>query len=536
MAAQVYLYNRFSSVEQRKGGSLERQAEYAKNIAKKYGLKINDELIMTDEGLSAFHAKHLKRGALGLFMSSVESGLVDEGSVLIIESLDRLSREDILSAQTLFLSLVNRGITIVTAIDEQVYSQQSLREQPLQFIQPLALMIRAHDESLTKQKRSVAFIKQQVKKFKLDGSGDVAGSTPYWISKTPNGYELNENSDSVKVIVEQYLNNKGLNQIARYLTENGYSTPSNKRDSWGVTTIRKILDNPALYGLKAFKMKSLLNGREIIEKFELEGYYPSITTRANFLSIQAAKASRTNSRESYGNNTYFLSSYGKNKVVCSVCRTTVRSQLQKQYNRKGEFTKTAYRLHCGKHKETLDCCKSFEASELEKAFLSAVASNISASEIKEKSIDLDSIDSKKAEIGDLKTQLTKMFEILLDINDNDFLVQAKDKIQSLEKEKIKLEDELAELETETPQLRCEDHIKLNQLVDECQDIKSGDLRVQLKQMLLKIVDQIIIDFKAKSLAVIFKNSDPITITYDRKNKSYISEAFIQIRLRKDRFR
>ena len=53
------------------------------------GLEINEELVMTDRGLSAFHAEHKSKGALGVFLKLVEEDKIKPGSVLIVESLDR---------------------------------------------------------------------------------------------------------------------------------------------------------------------------------------------------------------------------------------------------------------------------------------------------------------------------------------------------------------------------------------------------------------------------------------------------------------
>ncbi|TKF29314.1 recombinase family protein [Enterovibrio norvegicus] len=217
MVAQVYSYRRFSSPQQKFGGSIERQNDYANLIAEEYGLTLNEKLVMTDEGLSAFHAEHVSRGALGIFIKAVEEGLVERGSILIVESLDRLSRDQPMDAMHQFNELIGKGITIITANDSQVYNTASIAKDPSKLFISIAIMIRAHDESLTKQKRSVAFVKQQVRKFELEGKGDVAGTTPFWLSRTKKGFILNEHADIARDIVTSYLSNKGLNTISREL-------------------------------------------------------------------------------------------------------------------------------------------------------------------------------------------------------------------------------------------------------------------------------------------------------------------------------
>ncbi len=63
---RVYSYIRFSTPEQAKGHSLQRQLDYTRRFADEHGLYLDDSLTLRDEGLSAYHQAHIKRGALGL--------------------------------------------------------------------------------------------------------------------------------------------------------------------------------------------------------------------------------------------------------------------------------------------------------------------------------------------------------------------------------------------------------------------------------------------------------------------------------------
>ena len=76
---------------------------------------------------------------------------MERGSYLIVESLDRLSREEILPAHTLFLSIVQAGINLVTLIDKRVYRAKTTNL--VDMITSLVIMERAHDESKTKSMR-----------------------------------------------------------------------------------------------------------------------------------------------------------------------------------------------------------------------------------------------------------------------------------------------------------------------------------------------------------------------------------------------
>src|SRR4051812_945485 len=96
---KAYSYIRFSTPEQRKGDSLERQTDKASNYAAEHGLELDTELNLTDLGVSGYRLKNAKVGALGLFMRAVEDGRVASGSYLLIENVDRLTRANMLDAQ-----------------------------------------------------------------------------------------------------------------------------------------------------------------------------------------------------------------------------------------------------------------------------------------------------------------------------------------------------------------------------------------------------------------------------------------------------
>ena len=90
---KAYSYIRFSTPEQEKGDSLRRQIEQSETYAQTHGLTLDDSLRLTDRGLSAFHGIHRTKGALGEFHRLVEQGEIEPGSVLLVESLDRLLRD-----------------------------------------------------------------------------------------------------------------------------------------------------------------------------------------------------------------------------------------------------------------------------------------------------------------------------------------------------------------------------------------------------------------------------------------------------------
>ena len=82
----AFSYERVSSGAQAKEGrvGLERQADELLPFCERHGLTPNPDPIK-DEGLSAFHGKHWKSGNLGGSITAAEQGLIQEGSILVVE-------------------------------------------------------------------------------------------------------------------------------------------------------------------------------------------------------------------------------------------------------------------------------------------------------------------------------------------------------------------------------------------------------------------------------------------------------------------
>jgi DNA invertase Pin-like site-specific DNA recombinase len=90
---KAYSYTRFSTPEQAKGDSATRQALAAQRWAEQHEVELDTELTFRDEGVSAFEGMNAERGALGEFLRAVERGDVPKNSWLLVESLDRISRQ-----------------------------------------------------------------------------------------------------------------------------------------------------------------------------------------------------------------------------------------------------------------------------------------------------------------------------------------------------------------------------------------------------------------------------------------------------------
>lgn len=59
--------------------------------------------------MSAYDRSNVVRGALGGFLEAVNRGRIEPGSYLLVESLDRLFRAQVLEALKVFISILEKG-------------------------------------------------------------------------------------------------------------------------------------------------------------------------------------------------------------------------------------------------------------------------------------------------------------------------------------------------------------------------------------------------------------------------------------------
>ncbi|OIN72659.1 hypothetical protein BL248_15695 [Ralstonia solanacearum] len=118
------------------------------------------------------------RGALGGFLEAINRGRIAVGSYLLVESLDRLSRAQVLDALKVFISILEKGITIVTLADGMVYNTESVGSNFGSLMFSITIMARAHEESATKSRRLKA---AWTSKRKDIGTKKLTGQCPRWM-------------------------------------------------------------------------------------------------------------------------------------------------------------------------------------------------------------------------------------------------------------------------------------------------------------------------------------------------------------------
>jgi DNA invertase Pin-like site-specific DNA recombinase len=282
----AFSYLRFSSPEQAKGDSVRRQTELRERFLKRLGLPLDDSLVLTDAGVSSFRGRHRgDRYALGRFLALVEAGRVPRGSYLVIENLDRLSREDIQPALLLFLSLLQAGIRIVQLSPaEQVFDDKS---ESMTIMMAIMELSRGNSESRMKSERvkaSWAAKRQRAR----DGKA-ATSRCPAWLRREGDGFALvPDKAAAVRRLFELSAAGYGITALIRELVAAGVPPLGTAR--WHKGTVGQILVNRAAVG----EWQPLKGGRP--EGEPVPGYFPAVVTEALFHRVQAGLAERSRFR------------------------------------------------------------------------------------------------------------------------------------------------------------------------------------------------------------------------------------------------
>jgi DNA invertase Pin-like site-specific DNA recombinase len=295
----AFSYVRFSTREQRKGDSLRRQAAATLAWCKRNGARLDTSHTFHDLGKSAFLGEHRKnpdRHALAAFLKMVEEGRIPRGSYLVIESLDRLTREHVRAALMLCLGLIEAGVRIVQlSPTELVYDEKSDEMSLMLMIVELS---RGHRESKRKsdligpawaEKKEAARNGQPQpggRGRRVAGMRLLTHMLPFWVEeKGGKPVLIPERAAAVRRVFELYAAGYGLTLLCRRLREEG--VPAFGPGGWKRAYVGAILrDRRALGEHQPRHRDGSPDGDPI------PGYYPQVITQLEWDSCRGLAVRR----------------------------------------------------------------------------------------------------------------------------------------------------------------------------------------------------------------------------------------------------
>lgn len=518
MKPKAYSYVRFSSPEQARGDSLRRQVELSEQYAIKHGLVLDDRLMLTDKGLSAYKGHHRTKGALGEFLKLVEQGQIPKGSVLIVENMDRLSRQQVLDALNQFTGIIQAGIRLVTLQDGMEYDLDSINQNWTQLIISITYMARAHEESEAKSKRLKA---SWTNKRHRASNGEIklTSRAPAWLELIDKRFLIiAERAEAVRQIFEMKLSGKGVHHIEQAMNRQDGWKP---KKGWRKSYINKILRNRSVIG--EYQPHKMIDGKRQPVGEAIPDYFPAIIDKALFDRVQEQfKRNREIKGNAGGRNGKISNLFG-HIAYCRYCNGPMA------FVNKGPGPKGGQYLICDRARRGLDCHRySIRYDQVEPLILEYCigldASQILPGNDKRQS-ELTELRSRcqaiDGELGQIGPKIDNLLDSISDTDSKELRKVLEDRANKILEQKQKLEADRQEVQTSIDDLISagqETEQRLNSIRElfdflgsaEGQDLI--DVRASLRDQLRRLIDKIIIQADQNSMAVFFSTGERRSLT------------------------
>lgn len=291
-----FAYARFSDPNQAVGDSLRRQGVGPLAWCQANGVELDESLELVDRGKSAYCREGLDEYALGEFIKLIGTR-VPVNSFLLIENLDRLSRERPRVAMMLFCQILEKKVHIVQLDPLHVFWHDREDDEAYDLDRANRGFDRAHNDSKLRSKRIGA---AWAEKRKNAGRAIVTRRLPGWVrfnEATGKLEAIDERAAVVKAIFAMALDGRGTYQIAREL--NAQKVPSWRVPTkafrgkaaakrWVTATVRGILDSASVTGRYQPMRGSRVRGRPRPQADgpPVENYYPRVVADETFESVR----------------------------------------------------------------------------------------------------------------------------------------------------------------------------------------------------------------------------------------------------------
>lgn len=294
-------------------------------MAAAHGWRVIDEII--DEGVSAFRGAHSDIGALGQFIRSVEDGAYPDGVILIVERLDRLSREAPEIAFAAMLRMTGAGVVVATVDGNRQY-----RTGQFGMAEIIEIIVKAqlsHEESAKKSDRVGRAWANKRERLAKGYMGVVTRRAPAWLrveGEPPRFVVDEECAEVVRRIFNLSLNGYGKHSVARLLNEE--QTPTfGRATAWHASSVQKILASKAVMGIFQAHTKPKGGKREVAGD-QIEGYFPAVIDPSLHARATAARDSRSRKTRGKGRR---LTNIFSGLATCKDCgaRMTLRAKGRK---------------------------------------------------------------------------------------------------------------------------------------------------------------------------------------------------------------
>lgn len=368
----AYSYLRFSSKKQELGDSLKRQKEERDkwlSANPEYKLAPEDFNI-EDLAVSAFKTKRKKnqdyvnpldallsgsnldpkQGNLGIFLALAEKKEVpiEEGDILILETLDRFSRLPAAYAISALTRLLTAGLNVLLLTPyPNLVTLEGIKKTD-EIVMLIVRMQSAYEYSLSIQRRVSAAWDR--KREKARNGTPITKQLPAWLHYDEQSKQIklsDEPAKAIRYIFQRTLEGIGQNKLVKEMNQLFPAITAkkgNENPKWNTSYISKILDDKSTYGVyQPYKFDE--NRERKKDGSPIANYFPAVITEDTFNAAQYAKSIRKREKKTSAAFVNILEGLVVNALDGSVCH--IQTTRQK---REGKPTYIQRRLQSYKHR------------------------------------------------------------------------------------------------------------------------------------------------------------------------------------------
>jgi DNA invertase Pin-like site-specific DNA recombinase len=297
MMMKAILYARWSSQEQGRGSTLQRQTELGEAYCKAKGWPIVERL--SDQGLSAYTGSNLKDGELGKLTARLEQD-GGEGVVLVVEKLDRLSRQSPPRMFAWMQRVCATGATVASADGKHLIDEASLNANIAGMMQILMDSFVGYEESKKKSDRGL-----ENWRIKRESGRPLTAQCPAWLMLSEDRGEylpIPERASLVRRMFELADQNVGADTIAHRFNSEGqepWGKGRRKGKFWHGSYVKKVLTNPAVLGDHQHGQKQRSDAKRKLGEV-VKGYFPAVVDEALFARVNDKRRAKAVADQRHG--------------------------------------------------------------------------------------------------------------------------------------------------------------------------------------------------------------------------------------------
>jgi len=487
---------------------IERQLETARKVAREKGWTLDEKLSISDPGTSGLRGKNVSDTAkLGMLLKDIKDGKIAPNQIMIVEAFDRLTRQELHKALNLLQDILEMGLEIYIDRGGRYYTKESLNN-PIDLIIAIVELAAGHEYSAKLGERVSRAWAIKKKRLVQDGK-PYKSKPPGWlrwhkISDTEGYYEvIPEKVKSVKRLFELANQGIGVRGIAKRMNNEGtpvignYAGKKIKSKQWSPSSVTKILRRKTVLGFNMNLQPPVL-------------MYPAVIDEKAFYTAQA-KNDEHRTHKYFGRSSDKPQSLFAGLAECSKCGNSMNVYRQKapvtpNSGSKGGKADYMY-LRCEGVLNGVCSDSMMRYDKLEESFATMLSGSAFVNAYAEtRPEQINTIELIQGKIVDTHSRLERYI--------TDYEKQPSDVLLNLmaktENEEKSLREEMEQIKTASVGSSPITDMRNELLAILYKGWYDVDVRLKLRELIRAVVNKIIINGRARSYTVHWKNKDKPT--------------------------